>query len=158
MHNAKLRTVARYVIPAICSNVCFFLFTIVDAIFVGRGVGTNALGAINLAGPAILMVGTVNMLISIGGVAIYAIRIGQGDVDGANDVFRHGILLQLCAAAVFSVTGTFLRMGYALCWALTKPSIIWRWIICFGTPFLSSPRACPSDCKTTAAMTTRPAW
>ncbi|MCI8811483.1 MAG: MATE family efflux transporter, partial [Oscillibacter sp.] len=46
MHNAKLRTVARYVIPAICSNVCFFLFTIVDAIFVGRGVGTNALGAI----------------------------------------------------------------------------------------------------------------
>lgn len=37
MHNAKLRTVAQYVIPAICSNVCFFLFTIVDAIFVGRG-------------------------------------------------------------------------------------------------------------------------
>ena len=111
MHNAKLRTVARYVIPAICSNVCFFLFTIVDAIFVGRGVGTNALGAINLAGPAILMVGAVNMLISIGGVAIYAVRIGQGDVDGANDVFRHGILLQLCAAAVFSVTGTFFADG-----------------------------------------------
>ena len=88
MHNAKLRTVARYVIPAICSNVCFFLFTIVDAIFVGMGVGTNALGAINLAGPTILMVGAVNMLISIGGVAIYAVRIGQGDVDGANDVFR----------------------------------------------------------------------
>ncbi len=70
MQNAKLRTVARYVIPAICSNVCFFLFTIVDAIFVGRGVGTNALGAINLAGPTILIVGAVNMLISIGGAAI----------------------------------------------------------------------------------------
>ena len=70
MHNAKLRTVAQYVIPAICSNVCFFLFTIVDAIFVGRGVGTNALGAINLAGPTILIVGAVNMLISIGGAAI----------------------------------------------------------------------------------------
>ena len=111
MHNAKLRTVARYVIPAICSNVCFFLFTIVDAIFVGRGVGTNALGAINLAGPAILMVGAVNMLISIGGVAIYAVRIGQGDVDGANDVFRHGILLQLCASAVFSLAGIFFADG-----------------------------------------------
>lgn len=57
MHNPKLRTVARYVIPAICSNVCFFLFTIVDAIFVGRGVGTNALGAVNLVSPVILMVG-----------------------------------------------------------------------------------------------------
>lgn len=51
------------------------------------------------------------MLISIGGVAIYAVRIGQGDVDGANDVFRHGILLQLCAAAVFSLLGTFFADG-----------------------------------------------
>ena len=51
------------------------------------------------------------MLISIGGVAIYAVRIGQGDVDGANDVFRHGILLQLCAAAVFSLAGIFFADG-----------------------------------------------
>ncbi len=55
--------------------------------------------------------GAVNMLISIGGVAIYAVRIGQGDVDGANDVFRHGILLQLCAAAVFSLAGIFFADG-----------------------------------------------
>ena len=47
MYNAKVRNVIRYVFPAIFSNVCFFLFTIVDAIFVGRGVGTNALGAID---------------------------------------------------------------------------------------------------------------
>ena len=111
MYNAKVRNVIRYVFPAIFSNVCFFLFTIVDAIFVGRGVGTNALGAINLVSPVIMAVGAVNMLISIGGVAIYAVRIGQGDVDGANDVFRHGILLQLCAAAVFSLAGIFFADG-----------------------------------------------
>lgn len=74
MYNAKVRNVIRYVFPAIFSNVCFFLFTIVDAIFVGRGVGTNALGAINLVSPVIMAVGAVNMLISIGGVSIYAVR------------------------------------------------------------------------------------
>ncbi len=57
MYNAKVRNVIRYVFPAIFSNVCFFLFTIVDAIFVGRGVGTNALGAINLVSPVIMAVG-----------------------------------------------------------------------------------------------------
>lgn len=31
------------------SNVCFFLFTVIDGIFVGRGVGTNALGAVILS-------------------------------------------------------------------------------------------------------------
>jgi Na+-driven multidrug efflux pump len=38
------------------SNFCFVLFTIIDAIFVGRGVGTNALGAINLVNPFVLLV------------------------------------------------------------------------------------------------------
>ena len=64
----------------ILSNVCFFMFTIIDAVFVGRGVGTNALGAINLVSPFIMVVGAINMLISVGGVAIYAVRIGRGDI------------------------------------------------------------------------------
>ena len=51
MHNTKIRTVARYVFPTMLSNFCFVLFAIIDAIFVGRGVGTNALGAINLVNP-----------------------------------------------------------------------------------------------------------
>ena len=106
MYNAKVRNVIRYVFPAIFSNVCFFLFTIVDAIFVGRGVGTNALGAINLVSPVIMAVGAVNMLISIGGVSIYAVRVGQGDIEGANRVFRHGMVFQLCASFVFTLAGT----------------------------------------------------
>lgn len=106
MYNAKVRNVIRYVFPAIFSNVCFFLFTIVDAIFVGRGVGTNALGAINLVSPVIMAVGAVNMLISIGGVSIYAVRVGQGDIEGANRVFRHGMVFQLCASFMFTLAGT----------------------------------------------------
>lgn len=84
MHNAKIQTVIRYVLPTTLSNLCFILFTIVDAIFVGQGIGTNALGAINLISPFILVVTAVNLLISIGGVAIYAVRIGRGDKEGAN--------------------------------------------------------------------------
>lgn len=106
MHNAKLRTVARYVIPTMLSNFCFVLFTIIDAIFVGRGVGTNALGAINLVNPFVLLVSAMNLFISVGGVAIYAVHIGKGDHEGANTVFRHGILLLLCAATILSLAGT----------------------------------------------------
>ena len=111
MHNAKIQTVIRYVLPTTLSNLCFILFTIVDAIFVGQGIGTNALGAINLISPFILVVTAVNLLISIGGVAIYAVRIGRGDKEGANIVFRHGILFLACAAAVLSLTGTIFAEG-----------------------------------------------
>lgn len=106
MRNARIRTVARYVFPTMLSNFCFVLFTIIDAIFVGRGVGTNALGAINLVNPFVLLVSAMNLFISVGGVAIYAVHIGKGDHEGANTVFRHGILLLLCAAAILSLAGT----------------------------------------------------
>ena len=107
MSRLGMKNVIKYVVPAILSNICFFLFTIIDAVFIGRGVGTNALGAINLINPFILLINAANMLISIGGVAIYAVRIGRGDVEGANKVFRHGMILMACAAVVFSIVGVF---------------------------------------------------
>lgn len=107
MPNLRTKNVIKYVTPTILSGVCFFMFTVVDAIFVGRGIGTNALGAINLIGPFIMIAGALNMLISIGGVAIFAVRIGRDDIDGANRVFRHGMILTLCIAAFLSFIGTF---------------------------------------------------
>lgn len=107
MPNLRTKNVIKYVVPTILSGVCFFMFTVVDAIFVGRGVGINALGAMNLIGPFIMIVGALNMLISIGGVAIFAVRIGRGDIDGANKVFRHGMILTVCVAAVLSFIGVF---------------------------------------------------
>lgn len=107
MSNLRTKNVIKYVVPAILSGVCFFLFTGIDAIFVGRGIGTYALGAMNLIGPFILIVGAMNMLISIGGVAIFAVRIGRGDIEGANKVFRHGMILTICVAAVLSFIGVF---------------------------------------------------
>ncbi len=72
----------------------------------GRGVGTNALGAINLVNPFVLIVNAMNLFISVGGVAICAVHMGKGDYEGANTVFRHGMLLLLCTAAVLSFAGT----------------------------------------------------
>ena len=39
MSSLRRKTLFKYVIPSILSNACIFLFTIVDGVFVGRGVG-----------------------------------------------------------------------------------------------------------------------
>ncbi len=85
----------------------FFLFTVVDGIFVGRGVGTNGLGAVNLVLPFTMIVAALFMLINIGGVTIFAVCLGRGDVENANKVFRHGMILLGCAAAILSAIGLF---------------------------------------------------
>ena len=90
------------------SSVCFFLFTVVDGIFVGRGVGINALGAVNIVFPFVMVVNAVSMLINIGGVTIFAINIGRGEIEKANEVFRHGMLILAVVSALLSAVGVCL--------------------------------------------------
>ena len=47
--NGKL--LFKYIAPSVVSVIAIFLCTVIDGIFVGRGVSTDALGAINIAYP-----------------------------------------------------------------------------------------------------------
>lgn len=107
MSSLRTKKVIKYVVPTMLSNVCFFLFTVVDGIFVGRGVGTNGLGAVNLVLPFTMIVAALFMLINIGGVTIFAVALGRGDTDAANRVFRNGIILLAVAAVILSAIGVF---------------------------------------------------
>ncbi|MGN0689863.1 MAG: MATE family efflux transporter, partial [Oscillospiraceae bacterium] len=69
------------------SNACVFLFSVVDGIFVGNGAGSQALGAVNIALPFVLIAQALNAMASIGGVTITAIRFGRGDKEGAQNAF-----------------------------------------------------------------------
>ncbi|MDO4351376.1 MAG: MATE family efflux transporter [Eubacteriales bacterium] len=75
MPNQHAKNVFQYVVPTMLSNVCFFLFTVVDGIFVGNGIGTNGLGAVNIVLPFTMIVAALFMLASIGGVTVFAIRL-----------------------------------------------------------------------------------
>ena len=107
MLSQRAKNVWKYVFPAMLSNVCFFLFTVVDGIFVGQGIGSDALGAINIVYPIVMVVGALLMLATIGGVTITAIRLGRGDDEGANSAFMHSMLLAFAIGAFFTMVGVF---------------------------------------------------
>ena len=102
----RSKNLCKYVIPTVLSCVSYFLFTIIDGIFVGHGVGTNALGAVNIAFPFVMVVGAIFMLTTIGGVTVVAIRLGRGDIKGANQAFMHAISATVCAAVFLCLVGT----------------------------------------------------
>jgi putative MATE family efflux protein len=101
------KNVWKYVTPTVLSMVSFFFFSVMDGIFVGQGVGTDALGAINLAMPFIMTISALFMLFSIGGVTIFAIRLGRGDTKGANQAFMNAVLGMLLVGAVLEILGVF---------------------------------------------------
>lgn len=108
MSSYGLKTLVKYVVPTLLGSVSFFLFTIVDGIFVGRGVGTNALGAVNLMMPFIMVVNALFQLATVGGVTVVAIRLGRGDEEGANAAFLHALFAALLISVCLCVTGTCL--------------------------------------------------
>lgn len=100
------KSLVRYVVPTMLGSISFFLFTIVDGIFVGQGVGTNALGAVNLTMPFVMIVNALFQLTTIGGVAIIAVRLGRGDTEGANQAFMHAITGTVIISLVLMLVGT----------------------------------------------------
>ncbi len=98
----RRKLLAKYLTPTILSYLSVFLFTIVDGIFVGQGVGVDALGAVNLVFPYVMFFNAVTMLTTIGGLTICAIRFGRGDKEGANEVFMHSLVLTLAVSVLFS--------------------------------------------------------
>jgi len=104
--NQQRKNLRAYIIPAMISNIAFFLLSVVDGMFVGNGVSDEALGAINLAMPFVMVVGAIAVLFSIGGVAITAIRLGREDVEGSNQSFMHAVALTMVVFSLLTVVGT----------------------------------------------------
>ncbi len=97
--------IIKYILPAMISNASFFILTIVDGMFVGNGVGIDALGAVSLAMPYVMIVSAISVLFSIGGVAVASVRLGRGDTKGANQVFMHSFCAVVTVFGILTVVG-----------------------------------------------------
>lgn len=86
------------VIPAIGSMVVTAVYYIVDGVFVGRGVGADALACINLAVPFLSILVSVTMMISMGGATISSIFFGRNEHEKANDVFSLSFVMVIVFA------------------------------------------------------------
>lgn len=105
MESSRKKIIFKNVAPAILANACVFLFSVVDGIFVGNGAGIQALGAVNLALPFVLVTNALNAMASIGGVTVTAIRFGRGDKDGAEKAFMHAFTISLFVGLSVTLVG-----------------------------------------------------
>lgn len=111
MSTSRGKLIFKNVMPAILANACVFLFSVVDGIFVGQGAGSDALGAVNLALPFVLLAQALNAMASIGGVTITAIRFGRGEKEGAQNAFMHALALNLCVGVLITLLGSVFTGG-----------------------------------------------
>jgi putative MATE family efflux protein len=91
--------------PGILGLLSGFLYVIVDAIFVGRGVGPLAITALSIALPILLAMMAIGLMVGSGSASIISRALGKNDIKRAVNAMGNGVILNLFLNIVFIILG-----------------------------------------------------
>ena len=91
-----------YAIPSILGMLSITTAAIVDGIFLGNYVGSEALASINLALPVMTLLYALVFTLAVGGSVTYGKFIGENDHTSAADVFTKTLFVMLVGSLIIS--------------------------------------------------------
>lgn len=93
----------QYAIPAITAMVASSLYNMVDGIFIGQGVGENAISGLALTAPIMNLTAAVGAMIGVGGSTVMSVRLGQQDYRTARKILGNVVILNLALGFVLAL-------------------------------------------------------
>lgn len=130
----------RFVIPSVLAQWVYTLYTMVDGIFVSKGVSEVALTAVNLSYPFVALLFALSLVFASGCSTVAAIFLGEGRKEKASEVFTQTVALLLAIGVIFSAAFFFHLESVARLLGAKTPEMVsyvseyLRWIVPF-TPF-----------------------
>lgn len=97
----------KYVIPSVTAMWVFSLYSMVDGIFVSKGVGSEALAAVNISTPYINTIFALSILFSTGATTIVSMTLGNGDNKKANEYFTLNTVTVSILSAIIIIFSLF---------------------------------------------------
>lgn len=139
----------RFIWPSVIAQWIFALYTMVDGMFVARGVSEVALSAVNIASPFVNFLFSVSILFAVGTSTIVAICLGKGEKQMADKVYTQSlavlalvslvimlaVFVKLDAVAVF-LGATDETMEYVRHYILSILPFSWCFIIAYSFEIL----------------------
>ena len=101
-------------LPAVVTSVFGALYSVVDGIFVGRYLGEDALAAINLIMPVIMIVEALSNMIATGASVNMSILLGKGEREDASRVFSFSVKFILTVSCVIGAAGFFFARPFIM--------------------------------------------
>jgi putative MATE family efflux protein len=99
------RLMLKYFVPAFIGVFVNALYNIVDRIFIGQGVGAEALSGISVIFPVMLIMMGFGMLIGIGAGVLVSINLGRRDHKRAEQTLGTSFVLMILVSALIMVIG-----------------------------------------------------
>lgn len=142
------RTVLKYAIPCAATMVVNSLYTLVDQIFIGRGIGYLANAATNVIFPLNVVVLAIGLLIGDGCATFFSISYGKGQKERSSKGIGNALVLLIAAAiCILILSLTFLNQIIALCGGtdlIYDYCRTYGMIIAIGLPFYLLATGCNS--------------
>ena len=91
----------KYSVPAIVGTMVMSLYNVIDRIFIGQGVGADAISGLALTFPIMSLSGAVGMLVGLGAAARISIVLGQDDKVKAEKILANSLILSLSFACCY---------------------------------------------------------
>ena len=95
----------QFSIPAVIGMLVNALYSVVDRIFIGRGVGSLALSGVAITFPITNIIMGVGMLVGIGSGAVVSIKLGQKKFEDAEKIVGNAFLLTMILSVLVSILG-----------------------------------------------------
>ena len=93
----------RYLIPAIMGTMVTSIYVLADTIIIGKGIGIDAMAALNIVLPLFNIFFGNGLLFGVGGSVLMAIARGRGDAKAGECYFSVALLLYAITCILYTV-------------------------------------------------------
>ena len=135
-----LHLLIRLSLPATFGMLMNALYNLVDAIFIGRGVGRDALGGIAIAFPVQMIIIGFGFLIGMGSASLISRSLGQGDKEKAKNTVGNAMMSGLVLSIFIVALVTLFLDKIIMLFGSTDELFIYTKdylsVIVIGSPFL----------------------
>lgn len=113
----------RFTLPSICMMIFTSIYGMVDGFFISNIVGKTAFASVNLIIPFLQIIGGVGAMLGVGGSALVAKTLGEGDIPKARRYFTMMMYLMLGTSIFFTVVGIAVLRPVAYLFGATEAMI-----------------------------------
>ena len=114
----------KLLIPTVLGMVFSAVFVITDGIFVGKGIGSDALAAVNITAPLFLISTGIGLMFGVGASVVASIHLSQGKQKSARINVTQAVVL--CSWRCYGGWCVCLHLKWYDCWEVRNACCLWR--------------------------------
>lgn len=104
----------KFLLPTVLGMIFSAIFIITDGIFVGKGIGSDALAAVNMIAPLYMIATGIGLMFGMGGSVVASVNLARGKEKVANINITQAALIPSVVVLIVSILLIVFRKGVLL--------------------------------------------